>query len=300
MGPLSRLLLVTASFHLRHSPMQLARWRLVKHFLPALRKHGKNMGERVIQTRYGFQYKADLGDWLGQYVYLTGVYEPPTARVIAELLKPGDTFIDVGANSGFFTLLASRRVGEAGRVLSFEPVPSMRKRLLENISLNDMSNIRVHDVAISNAEGLLPLFEGPEGHKGTSSLRHLDNSAATIEVKTLPLDTFGEVLPAVKLVKIDVEGAEHLVLEGMTNIFDRHHPYMVIEITDEYLNAFGHTAIQLANHLTGRGYRMYAIRSEGLVPMQAAQAADDNQFNALFAYMAVPENLLAKQNGTHA
>lgn len=296
MNLLNRLALATTSCYLRRTPVPFGRWRLVKHFLPALRENGKDLGERVVRTRYGFQYKADLGDWLGQYVYLTGVYEPPTARVIAELLAPGDTFIDVGANSGFFTLLAASRVGSAGRVLSFEPVPSMRKRLLENISLNAMSNVQVHEVALSNSEGVLPLFEGPEGHKGISSLRHIESSTATIEVKTQPLDAFGNTLSAVKLIKIDVEGAEQLVLEGMANILNCHHPYIVIEVTDKYLHAFGHTAIQLARYLIENGYRMYAILDEGLVPMKVEQAADDDQFNALFTYRSVPENLLAKPN----
>jgi FkbM family methyltransferase len=280
--------------------MPRGRWRLVKHFLPKLRKDGKDLGERIVRTRYGFRYKADLGDWLGQYVYLTGVYEPPTARIIAELLEPGDTFIDIGANSGFFTLLASRRVGHAGRVVSFEPVPSMRNRLLENIALNNMRNIQVHDVALSNAEGVLPLFEGPEGHKGISSFRHINNSAATIEVKTLPLDTFSKSLSGVTLVKIDVEGAEQLVLEGMVNIFNNYHPYIVIEITDEYLRAFGHTAAKLAGDLIAKGYRMYEIDTEGLVPMRVNQPASVAQFNALFAHGSVPEHLLADHNVAHA
>ncbi|MGA7180848.1 MAG: FkbM family methyltransferase [Thiobacillaceae bacterium] len=293
MNPFSRLAIAAASFYLRLTPIPYGRWRLIRRFLPELRENGHDLGERLVRTRYDFKFRADLGDWLGQYVYLTGVYEPPTARVIAELLEPGETFIDVGANSGFFTLLASRRVGPAGRILSFEPVPSMHKRLLENIALNDMKNVSVQTVALSNAEGTLPLFEGPEGHKGISSLRHIDNSAATIEVKTMPLDKFRDTISTVTLVKIDVEGAEQLVLEGMAKMLNKDHPYLVIEITDEYLHAFGHTAARLANFLIEFGYRMYRIGSEGLVLMNAEQAADDDQFNALFAYKPVPETLLA-------
>jgi FkbM family methyltransferase len=295
MNSLSRLALASASCYLRRSPVPYGRWRLVQQFLPALRKTGKDLGERVVRTRYGFRYKADLGDWLGQYVYLTGVYEPPTARVIAALLRPGDSFIDVGANSGFFTLLAAHRVGPAGHVSSFEPVPSMRKRLLDNIGLNAMHNVTVHDVAASNAEGVLPLFEGPEGHKGISSLRHIDNSAATIQVRTVPLDTLRGSFSPVRLVKIDVEGAEQLVLYGMDRILQEDRPYIVIEITDDYLRAFGHGAVRLAQHLTKMGYRMYAISPGGLVPMQAERAADDSQFNALFAHAPVPDSLLAAQ-----
>lgn len=293
MNPFTRLALASASYYLRRAPIPYGRWRVIKRFLPLLRKNGPYLDDRVVRTRYGFKYKADLGDWLGQYVYLTGIYEFPTARVIAKLLEPCDTFIDIGANSGFFTLLASSRVGPVGRVLSFEPVPSMRKRLAENISLNSMGNVFVHEVALSNAEGVLPLFEGPKGHKGISSLRPIENSAATIEVKTLPLDSFRDTLSAVKLVKIDVEGAEGLVLEGMVNILKKHQPYVIVEITDDYLRAFGHTATQLAGALTEMGYRMYEIRPNGLVLMRAEQAADDDQFNALFAYGPVPPALFA-------
>lgn len=299
MSPLSRLAVAITSLYLRRTPIPLGRWRLVDKFLPALRNAGKSLGERVVLTRHGFRYKADLGDWLGQYVYLTGAYEPPTSRVISELLHSGDTFIDVGANSGYFSLLASRRVGPTGRVFSFEPVPSMRKRLIENILLNAMSNVSIHDVAVSNAIGVLPLFEGPEGHKGISSLRHIDNPAATIEVKTVPLDSLRQTLTTVKLVKIDVEGAEQLVLEGMTNILKEDHPYVVIEITDDYLQAFSHGAIGLARQMTDIGYHMYAIRENGLVPMYANEAADDTQFNALFAYTPVPYSLLAPQAQTN-
>ena len=295
MNPFSRLAIATASCYLRLAPVPYGRWRLVRRFLPELRKNGHRLGERIVHTRYGFKFKSDLGDWLGQYVYLTGLYEPPTARVIAELLKPNETFIDVGANSGFFTLLASIRVGPSGRVLSFEPVPSMHKRLLENISVNGMNNVSVQNVALSNVEGALPMFEGPEGHKGISSLRHIENSSATLEVKTLPLDSFSDTLSSVKLIKIDVEGAEQLVLEGMTNILNKYHPYLVIEITDDYLRAFGHTAIRLANFLTEFGYHMYKIGSEGLVLMYPEQAADEEQFNALFAYTSVPLSLLAPE-----
>ncbi|MEO6147881.1 MAG: hypothetical protein ABIT70_12745, partial [Sulfuriferula sp.] len=104
MNSLNKLMLAFVSFYLRSSTFDIGRWRLLNHFLPVLRKSGSRMGERVVSTHYGFKYKADLGDWLGQYVYLTGAYEPPTARIISMLLSPGDTFIDVGANSGFFTL----------------------------------------------------------------------------------------------------------------------------------------------------------------------------------------------------
>jgi len=283
-----------ASLYLRNLSNPFGRWRIINYFLPLLRSSGRELGERVVRTRYDFYFKADLGDWLGQYVYLTGNYEPPTAKVIADTLSPGDTFIDIGANAGFFTLLASSCVGESGKVFAFEPVPSMNKRITDNISLNSMKNITVHSSAVSNKKDVLSLFEGPDGHKGISSLRPIDNSAATLKVNTAPLDSYIDSFKSIKLIKIDVEGAEQLALEGMQQVIQKFRPFLVIEITDEYLRSFGHDAISLASKLTGTGYYMYAIRPEGLEKISPAQAADEDQFNAFFTPENISQDLFLK------
>jgi len=291
MNMLFQPLLTLAAAYLRHVPIKQGRWRLIKFFLPRLRADGSKLGEKVVRTRYGFLFQADLGDWLGQYVYLTGCYEPPTARVIAELLNPGDTFIDVGANSGFFTLLASRCVGANGRVLAFEPVPSMRSRLQANLSLNGATNIDIHDIALSNSAGEHLFHEGPPGHKGLSSLRALDNEATTFSVKTMPLDDLLADEFAVNLIKIDVEGAEQLVVDGMRRLLMRQKPLIVIEVTDNYLDAFGHNAVALCRSLCDMGYRMHRIEDEVLIPMEPESAATITQYNALFTSNSLPAKL---------
>ena len=289
MHVITRSTLALAAAYMRHLPVKQGRWRLINYFLPHLRANGATLGERVVRTQYGFFYKADLGDWLGQYVYLTGCYEPPTARVIADRLKPGDTFVDVGANSGFFTLLASIRVGAAGKVWSFEPVPSMRGRLQTNLTLNGMSNVAVHDVAVSNASGECVFHEGPSGHKGVSSLRALDNEAKSFTVTTRPLDEIIPETSPVKLIKIDVEGAEQLVVEGMRRLVMRQRPDIVVEVTDQYLAAFGHRAETLCRSLCDMGYAMYRIEDDHLVRMQPAEAHAIAQYNALFTHAQPPE-----------
>lgn len=280
-----------AAAYLRHVPIKQGRWRLISHFLPRLRADGAKLGEKIVRTRYGFLFQADLGDWLGQYVYLTGCYEPPTARVIAELLKPGDTFIDVGANSGFFTLLASRRVGPGGRILAFEPVPSMRGQLQANLSLNAATNVVVYDVALSNTAGERLFHEGPPGHKGLSSLRSLDNVTTTFPVKTLPLDELVTASDTVALIKIDVEGAEQLVIDGMRRLIEQQKPSIVVEVTDNYLAAFGHNAVALCHSLCNAGYQMYRIEEKGLIRMEPEAAGTISQYNALFSCASFHSNL---------
>lgn len=93
---LKRRAIGVGAMYLRHSPWLRGRYRISSILLPWLRRLGPSMGKRIVQTRYRFRFHADLADWLGQYVYLNGVYEPPTAAVFAELIKPGDSVLMSG------------------------------------------------------------------------------------------------------------------------------------------------------------------------------------------------------------
>lgn len=226
--------------------------------------------------------RVHMGDWLGTHVYLEGEYEPETTSVVRQLLRPGDTVLDVGANVGYYTLLAASLVGPAGKVYAFEPAPCTRQRLIDNIVLNRLTNVHVKAEAITDQQQTLTLFQGPEDHLGLSSLRPLDATSATFEVRA---DTLDALLPAdetVDFVKIDVEGAEGKVLAGMEPILDRCRPDLVIEIVDRYLRAMSSSAESLCSRLCGLGYRMYMISSDGLIPLQAWTSDLPEEFNALF------------------
>lgn len=294
MNILERMAVTTAAAWLRHSPITRGRWRLVAATLPILRRHGSRLGNRLVRTRHGFLFHADLGDWLGQYVYLTGNYEPATARVIAGLLRPGDHFADIGANAGFFTLLGAQAVGPAGKVFSFEPLPAMRARIRTDVKANGFANVQIHDFAVSDTEGTLVFHEGPEGHKGVSSLRAIANAAARFEVQTRPLDALADDLAPLRLVKIDVEGAEHRVVQGMRHIIETQRPYLLVEITDEFLRGLDSDAVSLARDVVTQGYAMYAITDAGLCRVAPEEAGREKQYNALFAPEPPPTALLAR------
>lgn len=283
MNIIERTAIGMAAAWLRHSPVTRGRWRIIAAALPLLRREGDTLGTRLVRTRHGFLFHADLGDWLGQYVYLTGDYEPATARVIASLLNHRDHFADVGANAGFFTLLGAQAVGPEGRVVSFEPLPGMRERVRANLRANGFQNVTLYDCALSDREDTLTFHEGPAGHKGVSSLREIANAAARFEVTTRPMDALMAEIGPLRLAKIDVEGAEHKVLQGMQRIIETWRPYLLLEITDGFLRALGSSAIELASDLVTRGYHMYAITERGLRPMTPDQAAVEKQYNALFA-----------------
>lgn len=281
MNTLMYYLLKFVSAYLRHPPVSLGRWRLHNWALNQLRRHGENLGKEVVYTKYGFRFCADLSDWLGQYVYLSGSYEPMTASVIEKLLKPGDSVLDVGANVGFFTLLAASKIGSTGHVYAFEPVPSVRSALEYNLSLNLFDNVTIYAKAVSDITGTVVINEGPEGHKGLSSMRPLESVTRQHNIESVAINDITAELGKICLIKIDVEGAELLALRGMVQLLNRDRPYLVIEFTDAFLKSFGHTDVMLRSFLEENGYTLWLIESTGLVVLNNDLTKLPLQFNVL-------------------
>lgn len=153
------------------------------------------------------------GCWLGSY-------EMAKQLAFASRLAPGQVVYDLGANVGFYTVLAARGVGSAGQVHAFEPLPDNVKFLRRHVELNQLKNVSIHACAVSNVTGKLRFAFG-----GDRSTGRLDDSGS-FEVDAITLDEFvfsrGSALPCV--IKIDVEGAELCVLEGARQVLEKAKP----------------------------------------------------------------------------
>lgn len=260
---LTVVVLILAGLVLRNFPHAPGRWRIIEWALPKLRRLGGGMGSRSVWLRrYRVKFECDLSDWLGQYVYLTGTYEEETARVLRACALPGSTVLDIGSNVGFFAVVLARSVGPSGSVCAFEPVPSLKKSINKQLRLNPDLSITLYDWAASDGEGTATIFEGPQGHKGLSSLRPIERGAAEHVIRTAPIDSIASLLKQVSLAKIDVEGAEMKVLRGMTALIERDQPCLVVEFTDEYLRCFGDNVQTMIHWLEERHYSLYRITNE--------------------------------------
>jgi len=141
--------------------------------------------------------------------------EPSVEAAIRTLVKPGDTFVDAGANIGFYTVLSSKLVGEKGRVVSFEMVPQTATILRCHVMQNGCSNVKVIEGALAEISGLTVYASLVDGKSGQSSIRSGD-SRSKVAVETITLHDQLKDIENVNLMKMDIEGAELLALKGLS------------------------------------------------------------------------------------
>lgn len=189
-------------------------------------------------------------------------HEPSVAEAILHHLKAGGSFLDIGANVGFFSVLASKHVGTEGQVVAFEPVAELAERALDNLVLNGANNTRLHRFACGSSPGKGVVHVDRENLGYSSLLRdvgHLDEVVEIVRVDDL-------VSSSIDVAKIDVEGYEYEVLMGMQTTIDRDLPILVIEFTPSFLEQHSPgESYRLLNYLAGR-YRMSELSVKRKAP----------------------------------
>lgn len=221
-------------------------------------------------------------------------YEPETTRLFQTLIKPGMTFIDVGAHVGYYSLLAARQVGEEGQVYSFEPEPVNFSLLVKNVELNEYRNISTISQAVSNNKGFSTLFVSALDSGRNSVFHHGLPENGSVRVATTTLDAFLEEKgwPKVDLIKIDVEGAELDVLAGMTELLGKYGDLkLIMEFNPALLQSAGvDPSVFLDAPGPGR-FHIFAIEepmglqplsSEELFSMAGKMSKDQDSINLLF------------------
>ncbi len=156
-------------------------------------------------------------DLIQRYLFLFGEWEPNLTRWIGDRLRPGDVFIDVGANIGYYSLLASSLVGDSGAVVAIEASPATYQGLVGNIGRNGVGNVRALNVAASDVYSLVRMYRAPANNIGSSSLFEGDGFSDEGEIMAAPLAELltAEDIQRARIIKIDVEGFEVAVIRGL-------------------------------------------------------------------------------------
>lgn len=198
---------------------------------------------------------------LGRLVY-TARYERVEREFVRLFLEPGDTFVDLGAHFGLFTVLGASAVGEAGRVCAVEPCPSVFGRLEENVALNGFSNVTCLMEAVSEEAGEATLNVAVDGWDAWSSLGRPaagDHFERTV-VPTSTLDGLVDrgLIEGASLVKIDVEGWEVRVIRGGRRFLSGDTaPVLLVEFSDEAAVGAGSSCAELYREIESLGYGIY-------------------------------------------
>ena len=197
----------------------------------------------------GTIYWIDPVSNLGLFLLNDGTYEPGMDRVIRSLLKPGDKFVDVGANEGYFSIAAAKIVGATGAVYAIEPQSRMEPVIKRNARANGLESIvRIHRLGFSDKEGAKDLFLTADINTGASSFtKHWKVGNRKETIRTTTLDAFAkeQQLESIDVLKVDCEGAEIGVIAGaegllktgrITHLVIEYHPHIIGKAACEELH----------------------------------------------------------------
>lgn len=256
----------------------------------------------VARAYFGSIFVCCLDDMLQRYIFYFGVWEPMVSNVTEQLLRKGDVYVDIGANIGYHSLLASNCVGGSGRVVSIEASPTVYSLLSNNIAKNRASNIRLVNVAASDCRKTLDIFAGEGSNIGKTTTIEARGLRKECSVQALPIDEILSLdeLNRVSLIKIDIEGAElpvlnHLI-DNLSNYPDDISIIVEASIQDdpgEWARVFlrfqeaGFVAYEIENYYLFDWYLRYNNHSS----VKLMKNLPNDQTDVLFTRTALPAAL---------
>lgn len=217
----------------------------------------------------GLRFHCELPDLIQMYIWLFDLWEPDLTAFVARRLEPGTTFVDVGANVGYFSAVAATAGAGAGdrvRVVAIEASPRIFPKLRRTITENELEDaVRCVNIAAMAERGLVCLFSGPTHNIGLTTTVPSRGLAAETEVPAAPLSdllTQEEMLSA-RLVKIDVEGGEDAVLAGMSSFVEvaPRQVELLVELSPCWWSDSSRTPLDVLKPLFEAGFHAYEIHN---------------------------------------
>ncbi|MCX7906601.1 MAG: FkbM family methyltransferase [Bacteroidetes bacterium] len=237
-------------------------------------------------------------DHLGDIIFINHDYEKSERLFVERFLREGMIVLDIGAHHGFYTLLASRKVGSSGRVIAFEPSPRERNRLRWNLRLNRCHNVKVEPFALGKQTGKRDLFLVMGKDTGCNSLvrPNVSDPTLSMSIYTTTLDDYIEQnkIKYLDFIKMDAEGAEFEVLQGSIQLLSHPpRPIWLVEMQDIRTQPWGYKAVDIYNFLLSKDYLWFSIDYEG--GLVAFSKSDDEKWE--YNLVSVPkERILELKN----
>jgi FkbM family methyltransferase len=205
-------------------------------------------------------------------------FENDVTQLLSTALRPGMVFFDIGANLGYYTLLASARVGRQGHVHAFEPAPAQYRHLEMNARLNQARNVTLNNCALAETAEEREFYLSEGWNHGTHSLGNAAGKTGGIRISCATLDEYVHRarVARIDVMKVDVEGAEWLVFRGGERTFSLAPPrLLVFEACERHAQALGFSTVEVKKFLARRGYSIYRLRPSALPAPASAFSVEE-------------------------
>ena len=234
-------------------------------------------GNYVISTNHGARLVVDLNnlDIYAAIFNAGGEWDSHIAQICQRLLQMNDVFFDVGANAGCISLDTRAHMGEEVRICLFEPQPSLSSSIKKSIAVNGFNNLQLFEVLLGNYDGTAELYL--TSHAIHASMIPREKEFDKIMLPIWKVDTLVATgrCPPPDIIKIDTEGAELQILEGMRKTLTDHSPTILFE-ADENMTRFGYSAADLITLISSAGdYDFYATSASGRLQRYQRQQTSD-------------------------
>lgn len=205
------------------------------------------------RTTTGRRMYVDLRSSIGRAIFVKGEFDPAVSGPIRSALSPGGVFLDVGANVGFYSLLALDLVGPSGAVHAFEIDPRPLRCLRRTIREGRLANLHLHEIAAGKTEGTGFLNEASEiGHSSVAAT----GTGTPVPVTSLDAWRDRVRVRGIQAIKLDVEGGELWILQGAARLLAEERPVVICEVEDESAARAGYTRAELTSFLVDQRYRV--------------------------------------------
>ena len=196
-------------------------------------------------------------------------YEDSDFSMIAKLIKPGHTVLDIGGNIGFYSLSLAKQF-PTSQFHAFEPLPKTFAQLKRNLEMNNLKNVNIYNFGFSNEKNTLTFYFYPEGSGNASSARLSDrDSVEEVTCSVITVDEFvKDNTLKVDFIKCDVEGAELLVFQGANAVLDTHRPIVFSEILRKWSKKFDYDPNEIFQLFRSKNYGAYTCAKGELVPFE--------------------------------
>jgi len=250
-------------WYLRQVPVTEGKKQLLSLAMPLIVPMKNN---QVTMMKHGFIMRLNLANKEHLHMWLYGTHdERYEISMVEKLVREGDICWDIGANIGFYTLFLSKLAGPSGRVFSIEPAERTFQHLVENISLNNVNNVKTLKLGIGDSDKEAVLYcNNPEFGEGTASLKFQDGNSSEESVTIASIDNLitKEVMSKPDFIKIDVEGFQCEVFKGGVNYFTQYAPLILAELKEK-----DREEMVIAEKLIrDMGFDIFEIYKNGLKP----------------------------------